>query len=136
MAIKPGEYIQLLNFFSLNPNFIDCYHIENNIELWDTYRRFDELREVHLKYKKECDTYCVYRNLDLTNMNLYKQDIITICKEFKINVTFLEYQNIEYKKGIHCFYNYHGKTRSYNITELIILYKEMKKSSVAKMEHE
>lgn len=125
--IKPGEYIQLLDFFRSGNNIITYYSNNENLQFIETCKRFDEVRLLHLKYKKECDNYSLYPHLDLTKLNAWNKAIENVCKQFKIKVIFKESKTTEYKKGLHAFYYY----KEYNITDLIVFFKNRNKSSTS-----
>lgn len=127
--IKPGEYIQILEFFGKpnNINFLIKYSAFQNIEIIEGCKRLDELRILHNKFKKECDAYVVYPHLDLTKKNMLQEDILRICNEFKITVIFPNTNTLEFKKGIQAFYSF----EHLNITDLIIFNKERKPSQVS-----
>lgn len=128
--MKPGQYIQLLQFFSTeNRNFLIEYSTDLNIELIECCLRFDELRELHSKFKKECDTYLIYPHLDYTKLLMLKDDIIRISNEFKIEVSFPKSNTTWFKKGIQAFYNY----KNYKLNDLIIFNTTRKKSHVSSM---
>lgn len=125
--IKSGEYIQLLIFLEKNSTFLYIYSANNNIEIIEGAKRFDELRILHSKYKSECENWNVYPHKDLTKLNLIKEDIIRVTKEFKVNVHFFEPNNLSFKKGFHCAYTY----ESVNINDLIIFNTKRENSHVS-----
>lgn len=125
--IKSGEYIQLLIFLEKNSTFLYIYSANNNIEIIEGAKRFDELRILYNKYKSECENWNVYPHKDLTKINLIKEDIIRITKEFKVNVHFFEPNNLSFKKGFHCMYTY----ESVNINDLIIFNTKRENSHVS-----
>ena len=129
--ITSGEYIQILEFLAGNNYYFFGNYIEHEDISWiEGAKRLDELRILHLKYKKECQMWLVYPHLDLKNMLLIKKDLIDVCKVFNIGVMFLEKQNSEYKKGIHCFYNYKGQ----NITDFLVFHQKRAKSNISNIE--
>lgn len=127
--ITPGEYIQILEYFGKSENWdiIRKYSALSNLHIIEGCKRFDELRELHNKYKKECDHYKVYPNYNLDKMNMLIDDIKRITEEFKIRVEFVTNGTVEYKDGIHAnyFYNYQ------KITPLIVFNKKREKSQVS-----
>lgn len=125
--IKSGEYIQLLQFSLKNNMFFINYAVYENIEMIEAFKRFDELRILHNKYKSECENWNVYPHKDLTKLNLIKEDIIRVTKEFKVNVHFYEPKNLSFKKGFHCAYTY----ESVNINDLIIFNTKRENSHVS-----
>jgi len=127
--IKSGEYIQILEFFGkeVNINFLQRYAAFNNIERIEAYKRFDELRVLHNKYRLQCDNWSVYPNKDLTEMSMLYEDITRICNEFKINIKYLSKDMLEFKKGIHLRYYYDNQ----DITDLIIMYQKRENSQVS-----
>lgn len=117
--MKPGEYIQILEFFAnKGSHFLLDYCVTKKLEITDSCKRFDEVRVLHKKYKKECEAYLLYPHLDLEKMNMLKLDIERICKEFGFRVIFLEKQQTEYKKGLQALYYY----ETTNITNLIVFF--------------
>lgn len=129
--IKSGEYIQILQFMSINKEFLTKYSFYENLELIETCKRFDELRILHMKYKRECDNYNVFPNKPLfdglVKLNMLQEDIQRICNEFKIRVVFFDSKTTEYKHGQQCSY-WHQTT---NVSDLIIFNNERKPSSVS-----
>lgn len=127
--IKPGEYIQLLQFFSYSKNkdFINVYSAICNIEYIETFKRLDEIRCIHKKYKSQCENWNIYPNKDLTEIYELQKAIEEICNEFKVKVQFANNKTIDFKKGIHAFYYY----ENWNITDLIVFAKERKESSTS-----
>ena len=112
--ITSGEYIQILEFLAGNNYYFFGNYIEHEDISWiEGAKRLDELRI-----------------LDLKNMLLIKKDLIDVCKVFNIGVMFLEKQNSEYKKGIHCFYNYKGQ----NITDFLVFHQKRAKSNISNIE--
>lgn len=123
--IGTNEYKQLLMFFNnseYNNSPICRYRYLMNINLDEAIEVFDELRKLHLKYKKECDLFTIYRNLDLKLLNLLKSEIEEFCIKYKLIVIFKEQNTLDYKKGFHCYYSF----QTLNITELIIFNKKLK----------
>lgn len=134
--IKPGEYIQIIEFFDANNQFTYTYCTSENIDILEAAKRFDELRDLHAKYKKECDLYTIYRNLDCKKMNELAGSIKQMCAEFKIIPVFYDPKTTNYKSGWHT--NYHYKTRSGEITDitnLLVFFIKRNKSSVARLEN-
>lgn len=127
--IKPGEYIQLLQFFSnqYNRNIISDYSFNENILEIETCKRFDELRIIHNKYKIQCENWNVYPNKDLTELIELRNAINEVCIQFKIRAIFFNNKSTEFKKSLHAKYFY----EKYDITDLIVFVKERKESSTS-----
>lgn len=117
--ISSKEYKQLLEFFTINSSYILNYSIKQNINTFECLNRLDELRLLHLKYKKECDSYNLYPHLNLDKLNLLKKDIEEFCLFNNLDVIFYNKSYLSFKKGIHCSY----KFIHIDITNLIIFSK-------------
>lgn len=127
--MKSGPYIHVLNFFR-NSDFVQQYCHAMNVQPEDLFKRLDELRILHLKYKKECELYSIYRNLILDKMNFLINDLERICNEFGFIVQFTAYGTTEYKKEIHAKYYYN----STDITDLIVHWIKRKPSHESSMQ--
>lgn len=127
--IKSGEYIQLLQFFGnkKNLNFMIYYSGLQSIEVIEACKRFDELRIIHNKYKSHGENYNVYPNKDLKEMMMIQDDIVRICKEFRITVIFNTKSHLEFQKDIHANYYF----EDIKITELIVFHKKREASSIS-----
>lgn len=126
--IKSGEYIQLIMFFQSNLHFLFDYSRWEQIEEIEAIKRLDELRILHNKYKVECENWNVYPHKDLTKLNMIKEDIKRISREFKIRVEFFEPKHLSFKKGFHAAYFHEGT----NITDLIIFNTKREDSSTSR----
>lgn len=126
--IKPGEYIQLLSAIDkIGTLFFANYCYNENLERIEMFKRLDELRALHNKYKAECEHYDIYPHLNLDKMELLIEDLKRIGREFKIRIEFTTKGGIEYKSGIHANY-YHEQIK---ITDLIVFYQKRGASHIS-----
>lgn len=131
--IKSGEYIQLLQFFSQNNcfMFINNYAMYEQIEIIEACKRFDEVRLIHNKIKKECENWLVYPNKNLNGgldkLKALTKDMEEVCRQFKIRIDWKKRETIEFRNGIHADY-FHESTK---ITNLIIFSQERKESNTS-----
>lgn len=56
--------------------------------------KLDEIRKINKKYNSEYRAMCVYPHYNINKLQLIKEELMSVCKEIKIDITFINIRKV------------------------------------------